>query len=150
MLTKNDLRLPRAAQNPIVLHIVLFTALSHLESVRGTENFPGSKRKNRVEQLRLKGDAIREILDTISAGKYLESDELIQSMLFLAMNETREEEDPPDWSPFLAPLKDLQWLNIYGTRTYHMPHVVAAQDIIKRRGGIRNLRAMGLPWLISW
>ncbi|EPE28692.1 hypothetical protein GLAREA_09813 [Glarea lozoyensis ATCC 20868] len=141
--------LNRAARNPIVLNMVLFTALTHLESNRGPLPFSGSKENIRLEQFQYKGEALRGILDTLRNGNQLDSDELVQSMLFLGMNETQDEEDPPDWSPFSAPLRNLQWLEIYGVRKYHMAHVIAAEEIIKRRGGNRNIGAIGLPWCIA-
>ena len=131
------------------MHTWLFLALAHLESVRDAENFLGTKKKARLEQLYFKGEAIRGVSKSIREGNYLESDELIVIILLLAMNET-DGEEKADWSPFPAPLRSLQWLNIYGTRTYYMPHIVAVQDIIKRRGGIRNLRTYSVAWLISW
>jgi hypothetical protein len=65
------------------------------------------------------------------------------------MNETGEEEEPADPSPFMSPLQNVQWLGVYGTRSYVMSHVNAVQEIIRRRGGIRSIKTVGLPWLIS-
>jgi hypothetical protein len=150
LLTIDNHRLNRAARNPTVLNMVLFTALTHLESNRGPIPFSGSKEKIRLEQFQYKGEALRGLLDSLRNGNKLDSDELIQTMLFLGMNEIQDEEDPPDWSPFSAPLPNLQWLEIYGIRKYHMPHVIAAEQIVKRRGGNRNIGAIGLPWCIAW
>jgi hypothetical protein len=115
----------------------------HLETLRG----PGSlaEKKIRAEQLYHKGEAIRGIYETLHDPKYCLSDELIQSVLFLAMNETGEEEDLADPSPFTGPLQNVQWLSVYGTRSYATSHVNAVQEMIKRRGGIRNIKAVGLP-----
>jgi Fungal specific transcription factor domain len=113
----------------------------HLETLRG----PGSlaEKKIRAEQLYHKGEAIRGIYETLHDPKYCLSDELIQSVLFLAMNETGEEEDLADPSPFTGPLQNVQWLSVYGTRSYATSHVNAVQEMIKRRGGIRNIKAVG-------
>jgi hypothetical protein len=139
--------LPVASQNATVLNVFLFTASLHLETLRG----PGtlSRKKIRTEQLHHKGEAIRGINDALFDPKYCQSDELIQNVLFLAMNETGEEEELPDPSPFIAPLQNVQWLGVYGTRRYVMSHVTALQVMIRRRGGIRNIKSVGLPWLIS-
>ena len=122
------------------MNILLFTASVHLETLRS----PGSlsRKKIRLEQLYHKGDALHDL-------NYRQSDDLIQNILFLAMNESREEE-PPDPSPFVdPPLQNVQWLGVYGSRNYVMSHVNAAREMIKRRGGTRNLKTVGLPWLIS-
>jgi hypothetical protein len=130
------------------MNILLFTASVHLETLRG----PGSlsRKKIRLEQLYHKGEAIRGVNDALHDPNYCQSDDLIQNVLFLAMNETREDEEPPDPSPFVdPPLQNAQWLGIYGSRNYVMSHVNAVQEMIKRRGGTRNLKAVGLPWLVS-
>ena len=140
--------LPVASQNPTVLNILLFTASVHLETLRG----PGSlsRKKIRLEQLHHKGEAIRGVSDALHDPNYCQSDDLIQNILFLAMNETKDEEEPPDLSPFVdPPLQNLQWLRVYGSRSYVMSHINATQEMIKRRGGIRNLKTVGLPWLVS-
>ncbi|KFY94549.1 hypothetical protein V501_01903 [Pseudogymnoascus sp. VKM F-4519 (FW-2642)] len=141
--------LPIAARNPVFLHVLLFAASAHLEALRGSGAYSDSKGKIRLEQLHQKGEAIRGIHDALRDGKDRESDELIQSILFLAINETKEDEEPADWSPFSPPFRSLQWLDIYGTQNYSMPHIVAVQDIIRKRGGIRNIHTIGLAWLIS-
>jgi hypothetical protein len=140
--------LPIISQNPTAMNVLLFTASVHLETLRGPG--PLSRKKIRLEQLYHKGEAIRGVNDALHDPNYCQSDDLIQSVLFLAMNETREEEEPPDPSPFVdPPLQNVQWLGVYGNRNYVMPHVNAAQEMIKRRGGTRNLKTVGLPWLIS-
>jgi hypothetical protein len=139
--------LPIASKNAVVLNVFLFTASLHLETLRG----PGSLSRNKIrtEQLSHKVEAIRGINEALRDPKYHQSDELIQNILFLAMNETGEEEELADPSPFMPPLKNVQWLDVYGTRSYVMLHMNAVQDMIRRRGGIRNLKTVGLPWLIS-
>lgn len=130
------------------MNILLFTASVHLETLRG----PGShsRKEIRLEQLYHKGEAIRGVNDALRDPNYYLSDDLIQNIIFLAMNETREEEEPPDPSPFVAPpLQNVEWLGVYGSRNYVMSHVNAAQEMIKRRGGTRSLKTIGLAWLIS-
>lgn len=39
------------------------------------------------------------------------------------MNETGEEEELADPSPFTGPLQNVQWLSVYGTRSYATSHV---------------------------
>src|SRR5271154_3932337 len=82
--------LPIISQNPTVMNILLFTASVHLETPRG----PGSlsRKKIRLEQLYHKGEAIRGVNDALHDLNYRQSDDLIQNILFLAMNESREEE----------------------------------------------------------
>lgn len=110
--------LPIASQNPSVLNVFLFTASLHLETLRGPGSLAG--KKIRAEQLYHKGEAIRGIYETLHDPKYCLSDELVQNVLFLAMNETGEEEELADPSPFTGPLQNVQWLDVYGTRSYVM------------------------------
>lgn len=129
----------------------LFAASSHQETYRSDLSSLDSRKSLRLEQLQQKGEAILAIHDALSGNsKFGQSDALIQSILFLAVSETQESDGKADWSPFLAPLRTLEWLNIYGSRTLFMPHLVTVQHLIKKRGGIRNLHAMGLAWMISW
>jgi hypothetical protein len=92
--------LPVISQNPAVPNILLFTASAHLETLLG----PGSlsRKKIRLERLHHKGEAIRGVNDALHDPSHYHSGDLIRSILFLAMNEAREE-DPPYPSPFVDP-----------------------------------------------
>ena len=91
-------RLSQACENPVILHTLLFSASSHLEAVRSQQNDLDTKKRMRLEQLQQKGDAIRAIHHAVAEKDHHESDGLIQSILFLAMNETGDDEEPPDVS----------------------------------------------------
>lgn len=139
--------LPIASQNTAVLNSFLFTASLHLETLRGPDS--ASRNRIRIEQLHHKGEAIRGINDALTDPQYCQSDELIQNMLFLAMNAIEDKEDPPDPSPFISPLQKVQWLDVYGNRSFIVSHVIAIQEMVRRRGGLRQIKSVGLPWLIS-
>jgi hypothetical protein len=64
-----------------------------------------------------------------------QSDELIENILFLSMNETGEGGEPPDPSPFVdPPLQNIQWLGVYGEQKLcHVTHKCRAGDDQTRR-----------------
>jgi hypothetical protein len=60
-------------------------------------------RKSGWKQLHHEGEAICGVNDALHDPNYCHSGDLIQSISFLAMNETEEKEEPPDPSPFVDP-----------------------------------------------
>lgn len=117
-----------------------------MEAVRGT----AKSQSVYLEQLQQRGEAIRKVHDAMEDKSYHDSDELLQAILSLAVSENSEGEKPADWSPFPAPFRNLQWLQLYGSRDYFTPHIMAAKQLIAKRGGVRSLKGVGLGWMISW
>lgn len=128
----------------------LFAASSHIEALHSTRSNYNARIKAELEQLEQRGEAIRAVhlaLNDGDPGK--QYDELIHSILILGVHETKGDEDDADWSPFLAPLRDLQWIDIYGTRRYSKHHILASKDFIRKRGGLRKVRMHGVAWLMA-
>lgn len=144
-------RIPKFAQNPLCLYSTMFASASHLEGLRAStrHNDAVSKKKARVEQLERIGVTLRAVDAAMRDETSNQSDDLILTILILASSETSEELKPADWSPFDAPLRSMQWIDIRGKKIYYKPHVEAFQLLIRKRGGLRNIKTFGVPCVIS-
>jgi hypothetical protein len=79
------------------------------------------------------------------------SDAVILTVLCLATNlyngpSTDEETSS---SPFYAPLRSLQWLDIYGRLSPHPVHQAGLLQLIALRGGLEKIELPGLAAVIS-
>lgn len=86
--------------SPVILYSLMFAASSHIEGLRmrASHRDRESNRRAGLEQLERKGDAIHAINMALTDESFRESDELIHSILILAVNETRDDEEPADVS----------------------------------------------------
>lgn len=128
----------------------LFAASSHLEALRSSRSSYSARLESELEQLEQKGEAIRAVHLALNEGEPgKQYDELIHAILILGVHETKGDEEGADWSPFLAPLRDMQWIDIYETRRYSKHHILASKDVIRKRGGPRKVRMHGVAWLMA-
>lgn len=102
-----------------------------------------------IEQMERKGSTIQAVNAAMKDATSSQSDDLILTILILASSETPDQLEPADWSPFDAPLRSMQWIDIRGKRVYFKAHVKAMQTIIQNRGGLRNVKTFGVPCVIS-
>ncbi|KAI9925775.1 hypothetical protein ASPWEDRAFT_582797 [Aspergillus wentii DTO 134E9] len=79
------------------------------------------------------------------------SDAVILSVIAVAHNraEERDYRKFPD-PPFTAPLRRLQWLEVYGSQTANLVHVQGLIQIIMLRGGLEYLETPGLAHIVSF
>jgi hypothetical protein len=139
--------LPRMSTNSTFLSVILFAISCHLESRRDSSSL--SRAAVRIEQLRLRGDAIRGVNAKLNHLRYRSSDELIMSILFLAVNDVPEVAELPDTSFFDPPLRNINWVETFGLIKFDIMHKQAVEMIIVQRGGIRNIKGASLPWSIT-
>ncbi|KAH8705929.1 hypothetical protein BGW36DRAFT_19646 [Talaromyces proteolyticus] len=82
------------------------------------------------------------------------SDAVILSVLCLATNKYDGAVWEPDaqdaQSPFAAPLRSLQWLDVYGRLSPNPVHQAGLARLIQLRGGLEKLKLPGLAAVISF
>ncbi|EED14500.1 conserved hypothetical protein [Talaromyces stipitatus ATCC 10500] len=118
----------------------------HLDLNRGGQT--GAKES--VETLRYLELALQALQENLaSTTPATVSDEVILSILYLAVNhqvKARAERDP---SPFTPPQRNLHHLDLFGTTTFHASHWKIAKDLVQGRGGIHTIKMVTLPWLLT-
>ncbi|KAL4986576.1 hypothetical protein BDW68DRAFT_162870 [Aspergillus falconensis] len=139
---------PLEENNRLLLYSVLWAASYHRDILRIThgaiEPQPDSK-----EQLELKTLVLQELQKEVANISETQSpDALIMCILYLAVNDGHKTKIERDPSPFSPPFMNLQALDFYGSRDYHPLHWKVVQEIVQRFGGIQNLRAFALAWLL--
>ncbi|KAJ5891019.1 uncharacterized protein N7473_007247 [Penicillium subrubescens] len=96
-------------------------------------------------------DAIARINRAIKIPAEAVTDELILCVLCMATNKLEN----PLWedvteSPFNAPLRSLQWLDVYGRLSPHPVHQAGLRQLVSLRGGLEKLGLPGLATVISF
>ncbi|EXJ70432.1 uncharacterized protein A1O5_06500 [Cladophialophora psammophila CBS 110553] len=129
---------------------ILFSGSIHQEMRLYVEQSPANHMRL-SRQLRLKGAAIKTLRDSLAGGVAFDQiDETIYAILCLAVNQNASLTDrrTPDGSNFDAPFLGVQWLTLYGTMDFDPTHFAAIRALVQRKGGIANLEAYSLGWLI--
>lgn len=95
-------------------------------------------------------DAIARINRAIKIPAEAVTDELILCVLCMATNKLEN----PLWegitqSPFNAPLRSLQWLDVYGRLSPHPVHQAGLRQLVSLRGGLEKLGLPGLATVIA-
>jgi hypothetical protein len=101
--------------------------------------------------LHQKGQALKLVRELVAhPEKGYDLDDLVCAILYLAVNEnvpmTPSLRDP---SPFIPPLPNAHWLDMYTGREFDITHWSAIQLILRQHGGIEELTKYGLAWLVS-
>ena len=130
---------------------ILFSASVHKDLRLAADQRESTKLQSLKRTLRLKGAAIKTLRDSLSKGVATEEiDETIYAILCLAVNQhaslaTRQS---PDLTNFDAPFLGAQWLTMYGTMDFDPTHFAAILALVQRKGGIENVSAYSVGWLV--
>ena len=92
--------------------------------------------KHKLQTIRLLNETLND------PDKYI-IDEVIHTVMALATNEMETIETCNDLapkSPFVQPLHDAQWLNIYGKMAHVPEHCKAVRYLVGLRGGLENIK----------
>jgi hypothetical protein len=134
--------------------IFLFGALSHkrlhcLRKEKTGDIFrpPDNELLNFLEL-----ESIKRVNEAIQNPSRALSDAVIISVMCLVNNTVIGDElmwDDNLRSPFQSPLRDLQWLDIYGRLMPNPVHLSGLAQLIKLRGGVEQIQLPGLAPIIS-
>lgn len=70
-------------------------------------------------------------------------EEVILAILILATHEKLNAIEEKN-KPFDSPLKRVQWKNVYGNSKYVPEHMKVVVELVNRKGGLENLKLIGL------
>lgn len=125
-------------KTPILFHALLLSSSIHLDIVRWFK-FSGNSPTILSHKLTL----LRSLYEIIREGNDSSRDEVILAILTLSSHEVMpiiEEKR----NPFNSPIKNLQFLNIYGSIQFVPEHMQAVFDLITLKGGIEKIQLAGL------
>lgn len=143
--------LPRAFQNKALFTAFMYGAAGHMQTrkrLEGAAPLPQTI-EERNEQIICANSTVellnKVVTDPVESG----TDEAILAVLCMAFNRT----DWRSWSgtdPFpKPPLRNLQWLDVYGGLSMNDSHVNGLMLLLGRRGGVYQLKLPGLAETLS-
>lgn len=95
-------------------------------------------------------ELIRSVNTALNDPVKATSDGVIMSVMTLAYFPSDESSWYTEYEPpFQAPLRSLQWLDVYGYVETNPIHTAGLLQIIGLRGGIENLKCAGLAPILS-
>lgn len=136
-------------RSPALVHSILFSSSLHRDFKLFTTGNRNLLQPSK-EQLQDKSLALKSVREALlgSTTDYV-SDEILLSILFLAVNENSESISERDVSPFTPPFTELQCLDYYGSCDYNPIHWTIIQKSIEYRGGLHHVKLYGTAYLVS-
>jgi hypothetical protein len=138
-----------STRNPTLLIAMLFGSFVHKRTnwLLGRGDF-GLADIRRIQMCEM--ESIRNINRAIQDPSQATSDAVILSVVCLANNRYEERTSQyTDHSPFHAPLRSLQWIDIYGSLFPNPIHQAGLVQMIALRGGLEEIQLPGLAAVIS-
>lgn len=127
-----------ALRSPLLFHALVFAGSIHLDFLRSNEIHP-----NAPVALSHKLAVIQQLNKALSDPTERLRDEIILAILILSSHEVMDLSGTKV-SPFVSPLKSMQWLNVYGNIRNVHEHLKAVMDLVTLRGGVESLGLYGL------
>lgn len=125
-------------------------ALSHKQSYSSESHDPERSQLLQRRLLYVEMESARAVNQALASRARPITDSLILSALCMANNSSAERIPPrQDLSPFRAPLRELQWLNIYAMNTANVAHHAGLYHLIQLRGGVNSIQLPGLAAILS-
>ncbi|PGH15694.1 hypothetical protein AJ79_02288 [Helicocarpus griseus UAMH5409] len=144
--------LPRAMSNPALFTAFMYGAAGHLQTRKRLESAHVSPqtREEKLEQIICESETIKQLNKMMLDPQQLCTDEVILAVLCMAFNKI----DYSSWnadaeSAPKAPLRNLQWLDVYGGLSLNDQHVKGLFALIHTRGGLDKLTMPGLAETLS-
>ncbi|KAK2748305.1 hypothetical protein FQN57_000963 [Myotisia sp. PD_48] len=143
--------LPRAMGNPALFTAFLYGAAGHMQTRKRLESaqMVQQTREEKLEQIVCETETIKQLNKMMKDPSQVCSDEVILAVLCMAFNRI----DYSGWtladpSP-KAPLRNLQWLDVYGGLSLNDHHVKGLMALIQTKGGLDKMKMPGLAETLS-
>ncbi|KAM5484365.1 hypothetical protein McanCB56680_002440 [Microsporum canis] len=143
--------LPRAMANPALFTAFLYGAAGHMQTRRRLDSVQVAPqtRAEKLEQIVCETETIKQLNMMMKDPAQAFSDEVVLAVLCMAFNRI----DYSGWtvsdpSP-KAPLRNLQWLDVYGGLSLNDHHIKGLMAIIETRGGLKSIKMPGLAETLS-
>lgn len=143
--------LPRAKANPALFTAFLYGAAGHMQTrkrLESTELVPQT-REEKLEQIICETETIKRLNKMMQDPSQVCSDEVILAVLCMAFNRIDYSRwNTSDSSP-KAPLRNLQWLDVYGGLSMNDHHMKGLLALIETKGGLSKMKLPGLAETLS-
>lgn len=143
--------LPRAMANPALFTAFLYGAAGHMQTrkrLESTQLVPQT-REEKLEQIICETETIKQLNKMMQDPSQACSDDVILAVLCMAFNRI----DYSGWNVLdtspKAPLRNLQWLDVYGGLSLNDHHVKGLLALIQTKGGLTKMKLPGLPETLS-
>lgn len=142
-----ELWFPLSLSDPALFTAFMFGSLCH-QRVQWLKGWvPDSSfgpKQQRILQL-CEMESIKLISQAVQDPTRAVSDAVLLSVICMAHHQALEESpDQYRTTPFTAPFQRLQWLDVYGHLPPNMIHVHGLVQLLKMRGGLKNIKLHGL------
>ncbi|EEP79918.1 predicted protein [Uncinocarpus reesii 1704] len=143
--------LPRAMKNPPLFTAFLYGAAGHMQTRKRLEgaHFSPQTKEEKLEQIVCETETIKQLNQMMQKPSQACSDEVILAVLCMAFNRI----DYSGWTvsdPWpKAPLRNLQWLDVYGGLSLNDHHIKGLLALIEMRGGLSQMKMPGLAETLS-
>ena len=131
-------------QNRGLFHAFLYGAVIHDRASRGLLNDKVSP-----ELFYTQTEAVKGLTRDLSDPAIFCTDEIILAVLCLAVNGVKQYTTEPARVPSQGPLKSLRMLDIYGILDVVPIHAEGLARLVAVRGGLQNIKMLGLAEAIS-
>lgn len=137
--------------HPALFDAFMYGAATHMQTRKrlGSAQIELQSQQEKLELIITEAETIRHLNRLLQDPVQACSDELILAVLCMAFNRV----DDSAWSaadpPLRPPLRNLQWLNVYGTLSGNHVHVEGLLELIELRGGQERMKMPGLAETVS-
>ncbi|KAI2280769.1 hypothetical protein LOZ02_004934 [Ophidiomyces ophidiicola] len=143
--------LPPAMSSPALFTAFLYGAAGHMQTRKRLESahVAPQTRDEKLEQIVCETETIKQLNKMMHHPSQACSDEVILAVLCMAFNRI----DYSGWNvadPWpKAPLRNLQWLDVYGGLSLNDHHIKGLLALIETKGGLDQLKMPGLAEILS-
>ncbi|KAL1958746.1 hypothetical protein VTO42DRAFT_3865 [Malbranchea cinnamomea] len=143
--------LPRAMSNKALYTAFLYGAAGHMQTRKRLEcsRVAPQTRQEKMEQIICESLTIKQLNALMKDPSQSTSDEIILAVLCMAFNRI----DYSGWNTTdptpKAPLRNLQWLDVYGGLSLNDQHIKGLLALIESKGGIHKMELPGLAVTLS-
>ena len=133
-----------AMASPLLFYSFVYATSYHYDFVHDNH---GTSSPTALLRLSYKTQVIKlvnNMLDNLSSGI---PDELIASILVLAFQGPRV--DSSESSRFQSPLATAQWINHHGSQMFEPEHAVALIQLVRLKGGLKEIRMPGIAETVA-
>ena len=143
--------LPRARDNKALYTAFLYGAAGHMQTrkrLEGAQIAPQT-REEKLEQIICESVAVKQLNSLMKDSSQATSDDIILAVLCMAFNRIDYSgwNTPDSWPK--APLRNLQWLDVYGGLSLNDQHIKGLLALIESKGGLDKMSLPGLAETIS-
>jgi hypothetical protein len=143
--------LSRALTSPALFDAFMYGAATHMQTRRrlGNVRIEPQTNQEKRELIVSEAETIKHLNRVMRDPCHAITDETILAVLCMGFNRVDGSAWPRADPPLKPPLRNLQWLNVYGTLSGNEIHVRGMIKLIEMKGGLESLKMPGLAETVS-